>query len=198
MNNELLTASVIGILMAQAVIDVMARRLPDRLNLIVFTAGIFMLICDPVVNAMDGAACVTAGDRLAGMMIIPMAMLMTNFVIAGAFGGGDIKLIAASGSFFGFEMTASGTMIGILTSGIYGSILLVTGKKDLKDHFALGPFLVAGFMITIMQKRNEVFSEMEPYQIVGIVLIAAGVILFAYYFHDKKKRKDDDDIDRLR
>lgn len=198
MNNELLTASVMGILMAQAVIDAKVQRLPDGPNLIIFMTGMILLIYEAVLNEPESAAGITAGGRLAGIVIIPGAMLIVNLLREGAFGGGDIKMIAAAGSFFGFEMTASGTMAGIITSGVYGSILLVTGKKNLKDHFALGPFLVTGFMIMILQKRNEVFSEMEPYQIVGIILIAAGVILFAYYFHDKKKRKDDDDIDRLR
>ena len=184
MNNIYLTAAVIGLLIAQAVIDIRTRRLPDRLNFLIFMAG--LLTFD---DAKDG---------LAGMLVIPSFMLMTNLLMNGAFGGGDIKLTAATGLFCGFEITFMGALYGIAASGLYGLALLVTGKKDMKDCFALGPFLVAGFILMMLRERNEVFYDMQPYQIVGIVLIVAGILLFAYYFHDKKKRKDEDEVERLK
>lgn len=184
MNNIYLVAAVTGLLIAQAAIDIKTRRLPDRLNLLILVAGII---------TMDSPA-----DELAGMLIVPIFMLLTNVIVPGAFGGGDIKLTAAVGLFCGYKITVTGALMGITASGMYGLMLLITGKKNLKDYFALGPFLVAGFMIMIFHERNEVFYNMQPYQIVGIVLIAVGVILFAYYFHDKKKRKDEDSVERLR
>ena len=85
MNNIYLVAAVTGLLIAQAVIDIKTRRLPDRLNLLILAAGIV---------TMDSPA-----DELAGMLIVPIFMLLTNVIVPGAFGGGDIKLTAAVGLF---------------------------------------------------------------------------------------------------
>lgn len=39
---------------------------------------------------------------------------------------------------------------------------------------------------------------MEPYKIVSIVLIGAGILGLIWYFKRQKKYKDEDYIDRLR
>ena len=85
-------------------------------------------------------------DRLAGAVIIAVPMLLLTVLLKGGFGGGDIKLMAASGFLLGVRMTVYSTAVGIILSGIYVSILLVNGKIGRKDQFALGPFLVMGII----------------------------------------------------
>lgn len=67
MNNIYLVAAVTGLLIAQAVIDIKTRKLPDRLNLLILAAGIV---------TMDSPA-----DELAGMLIVPIFMLLTNVIV---------------------------------------------------------------------------------------------------------------------
>ena len=67
----------------------------------------------------------------------------------GAFGGGDIKLMAVIGFFLGWKMSLTAFMLAVFSGGIYGIGLLLSKKKGAKEHFAFGPFLVLGIMMTL-------------------------------------------------
>ena len=68
----------------------------------------------------------------------------------GAFGGGDIKLMAAAGLFLGWQHTLLAMFFGILGGGFYGMYLLAARKADKKDHFAFGPFLCVGIVLALL------------------------------------------------
>ena len=74
-------------------------------------------------------------------------MLILALLIPGAFGGGDIKLMATSGLFLGTASIVCAMFFGLLTGGAYGSIMLKSGKLGRKDQFAFGPFLIIGLVI---------------------------------------------------
>ena len=74
-------------------------------------------------------------------------MLILALLIPGAFGGGDIKLMAASGLFLGTASIVCAMFFGLLTGGAYGSIMLKSGKLERKDQFAFGPFLAVGLTV---------------------------------------------------
>lgn len=82
--------------------------------------------------------------RMIGAVCVSVPMLLLTLLIPGAFGGGDIKLMAACGLFLGWKLTLIATVIAILTGGIYGIWLLAAKKADRKAHFAFGPFLCIG------------------------------------------------------
>lgn len=86
-------------------------------------------------------------DRLIGALVIAVPMLLLTLLIPGAFGGGDIKLMAVSGWFLGCAPVICAMFFGILTGGTYAGVMLATKKLGGKDHFAFGPFLAAGLMI---------------------------------------------------
>ena len=67
-----------------------------------------------------------------------------------AFGGGDIKLMAAAGLFLGWQNTLLAMFFGIVFGGIYGIYLVAAKKAGKKDHFAFGPFLCAGIVIAML------------------------------------------------
>ncbi len=83
-------------------------------------------------------------DRLIGLVCVSLPMLLITLAIPGAFGGGDVKLMAASGLFLGWKMTLVATFLAIVAGGLYGIWLLATRRKGKKEHFAFGPFLCAG------------------------------------------------------
>lgn len=92
----------------------------------------------------------TIVQRLVGMVCISVPMLLLAIVIPGAFGGGDIKLMAAGGLFLGWKMTLISAVFGILFGGGYGIYLLASKKKGRKDQFAFGPFLCAGMIAGLL------------------------------------------------
>ena len=71
-------------------------------------------------------------------------MFVLALLIPGAFGGGDIKLMAVSGLFLGTASIVCAMFFGLLTGGAYGAVMLKSGKLGRKDHFAFGPFLAFG------------------------------------------------------
>ena len=93
---------------------------------------------------------ITIGQRLIGMLCISVPMLILAIVIPGAFGGGDIKLMAAGGLFLGWRSVLVSAVLGILLGGAYGIYLLASKKNGGKEQFAFGPFLCAGMILGLL------------------------------------------------
>ena len=136
----LLALAVCGILLSVSLIDAETQTIPDRLNLALAVCGAVSVLLSPAdwLPHIIGALCVS----------VPMFLLC--LVIDGAFGGGDIKLMAAAGLFLGWQNTLLAMFFGIVFGGMYGIYLLAAKKAGKKDHFAFGPFLCAGIVIAML------------------------------------------------
>ena len=132
--------AVCGILLSVALIDAETQLVPDRLNLALAVCGVVGTLLSP------------AGwlPHLIGAFCVSVPMLLLCLAIDGAFGGGDIKLMAAAGLFLGWQNTLLAMFLGILGGGLYGIWLLAAKRADKKDHFAFGPFLCAGIVIAML------------------------------------------------
>ena len=135
-----LALAVCGILLSVSLIDAETQTIPDRLNLALAVCGAVSVLLSPAdwLPHVIGALCVS----------VPMFLLC--LVIDGAFGGGDIKLMAAAGLFLGWQNTLLAMFFGIVFGGMYGIYLLAAKKAGKKDHFAFGPFLCAGIVIAML------------------------------------------------
>lgn len=58
----------------------------------------------------------------------------------GAIGGGDIKLVAAMGLWFGYQSLLVIIMYGFLAGGAAALLMLLTKQKQRKSYFAYGPY----------------------------------------------------------
>lgn len=136
----LLALAVCGILLSIALIDAETQTIPDRLNFALAVCGV------------AGTALSPAGWRghIIGAVCVSVPMFLLCLAIDGAFGGGDIKLMAAAGLFLGWQNTLLAMFFGILGGGVYGMYLLAAKKADKKDHFAFGPFLCAGIVLAML------------------------------------------------
>jgi len=130
----LLALAVCGILLSVSLIDAETQTIPDRLNLALAVCGAVSVLLSPAdwLPHVIGALCVS----------VPMFLLC--LVIDGAFGGGDIKLMAGAGFFLGARLTVVAAFLGILLGGGFGALLLAAKKADRKTRFAFGPFLCIG------------------------------------------------------
>ena len=81
-------------------------------------------------------------------------------MIPGAFGGGDIKLMAASGLLLGTASTVCAMFIGIVTGGGYAAMMLAGKKLEKKDQFAFGPFLAFGVLVSLTQNLGDTMISM--------------------------------------
>ena len=93
---------------------------------------------------------VTLVERIVGMLCISVPMLVLTILVPGAFGGGDVKLMAACGLFFGWRDNILATVLAIFMGGLYGIWLLLGKRKERKTVFAFGPFLCAGMAIAVL------------------------------------------------
>lgn len=157
-----------GLLVRVAMIDWKKQIIPDKLNLTIFLVGAVYVVLLPIgflltekEMAWEGSFRAAALGRIAGSIILPGLMLLGNFLIKGAFGGGDVKLSAALGMAYGWSNGGNGILLGILISGFCGIILLITGRKQMNDRFALGPFLAVGMIMVIVGSWIELINSNE-------------------------------------
>ena len=130
----------LGILLVVALIDRDTQMIYDRFHVFILVLAVMAFWIFPE-HGM--------GSRLLGAVIISVPMLVLALLIPGAFGGGDIKLMAVSGLFLGAAATVCAMFIGLLTGGAYGLIMLTSGKLKKTDHFAFGPFLAIGLAVAV-------------------------------------------------
>ena len=71
-------------------------------------------------------------------------------IVPGAFGGGDIKLMAASGLFLGMDAIVCAMFFGLLSGGGYAAFMLATKRLKKSDQFAFGPFLAFGLAVAAL------------------------------------------------
>lgn len=136
--------TVIGILFLISVIDFKFQMIPNQLNILLLIIGIWSSFVFQQI---------TFRGRILGIFCVSVPMIIMAVLCSGGLGGGDIKLMAASGMLLGVKWNIFAACIGMISGGIYGLFLLITKRARRKDCFALGPFLCLGigvmFLITI-------------------------------------------------
>ena len=124
-----------------------AYALPGGLFGMSWAALLALAVCGAVSVLLSPADWL---PHVIGALCVSVPMFLLCLVIDGAFGGGDIKLMAAAGLFLGWQNTLLAMFFGIVFGGIYGIYLLAAKKAGKKDHFAFGPFLCAGIVIAML------------------------------------------------
>lgn len=132
------------ILTVVAFIDKDTMEIPDGCSIAIVLLAIAAALLPMVMPE------VSLLSRVIGLVCVSLPMLLVTLAIPGAFGGGDIKLMAAAGLFLGWKLTVVSAAIAVLTGGIYGCWLLAAHKAGRKDQFAFGPFLCAGLGIGVL------------------------------------------------
>jgi leader peptidase (prepilin peptidase) / N-methyltransferase len=120
--------------------DLDQRLLPDVLTLPVVPLA---LLYD-----LTGRNPLVGGELLPAVLValgIPALLYIGSLPFeAGAFGFGDVKLLAGVGLMVGFIRTVTGVASGAFAAGIVLGVLLVTRRISLKTYVPYGPFLIFG------------------------------------------------------
>lgn len=132
------------LLTACAVADINAGIVPDLIViLIAVLAVVKYFVTEPFsIN--------TAVPYLIGAVCVSVPMLIVALIIKGAFGGGDIKLMASAGLYLGWKFTVAGVVVGLFAGGFYGIYLLIRKKAGPKSKLKLAPFLAYGLAAAIL------------------------------------------------
>ena len=126
---------VLACLAAVAWIDYKTMMIPDQLSIAIAVCGVIAVFLIPDIGL---------ASRLLGIAAAAAPIFIIAFFVEGAFGFGDVKLMAAAGLFLGWQNALVALFIGVVTGGVCGAFLLAAKKKTGKDHFAFGPALCTG------------------------------------------------------
>jgi len=131
----ILVYAVTVILLAIALIDHDTSEIPDSLHiaLIPFAILSIWLLTD-----------ITLLSHIIGFFAISVPMLLLSLVIPGAFGGGDIKLIAVCGFLLGWQLTILAFFIALLIGGSIAVYLMLSGRRKRGEHMVFGPAICVG------------------------------------------------------
>ena len=111
------------------------------MNAVLFSVSIlFRLLTEQGVPADVG------WDMFLGALIPAVLMLWMNGIKPGSFGLGDVKFCVAIGPLPGLAASMEAWLAGLLAAGAYGAALLVFCRAKKEERFALGPFLIAGYL----------------------------------------------------
>lgn len=135
---------VCGLLTAIALADADAMLIPDPLVLALGAAALGTL---PLASGAWPGLLV---DRLAGFLCVSVPMALLCRAVPGAFGFGDIKLMAAAGLLLGWRSALIAFLLAVLGGGAWGVFLLLCRRLGPGGHFAFGPFLCGGIALALL------------------------------------------------
>ncbi len=126
--------------------DLDQRVLPDELTLPVIPIALVYAISgqNPLVGAELGLAILAA-------IAIPAVLYLPSIPFgAGAFGLGDVKLLAGVGLMAGGERALSGMLMGLVVAGLTLVVLLATRRIGRRSYVPFGPFLIIGALWAVL------------------------------------------------
>jgi len=136
-----LSIAVGGLLLAISAIDYATQEIPDYFHLMMIPLAIAAIWVFPDVGMWP---------RVVGFFIISIPMWGLAMVVNGAFGGGDIKLMAVCGFLLGWQGILVAFFIAILLGGGWGILLLATGRGKKGQQIAFGPALCTGIFASLL------------------------------------------------
>ncbi|MDO4473785.1 MAG: A24 family peptidase [Eubacteriales bacterium] len=136
----LLVFAFLAVLMSVSVTDWYTNSISDRFLFVIVILGAASMWVFPETGIVE---------RMYGTIVISIPMLAVSILAPGAFGGGDIKLMAVCGWLVGWRTNIYAALIGLFAAGCYCSVQLIRGKITRNDTIAFGPFLALGLAAAV-------------------------------------------------
>lgn len=129
--------------------DLDQRLMPDVLTLPVLPVALVYAASGQ--NPLVGDGLVWA---VVAALAIPALLYLPSIPFgAGAFGLGDVKLLAGVGLASGLARAVTGVVVGLLLSGAVIVVLLAARRITLRDYIPFGPFLILGALWGVLGPR---------------------------------------------
>jgi leader peptidase (prepilin peptidase)/N-methyltransferase len=126
--------------------DLDQRMLPDELTLPAIPLALVYAVSG--LNPLVGGSLVLA---ILAAVLIPAVLYLPSIPFgAGAFGLGDVKLLAGAGLMLGGDRALGGTLFGLILAGVVLLVLLVTRRIGRKSFVPFGPFLILGALWAVL------------------------------------------------
>lgn len=133
--------AALSILLVIGWIDQLTMEIPNGLVLA-------LLVCAPLFVLLFETPSLPA--RLIGALCVSVPMLLLGLVIPNAFGGGDVKLMAAAGFLLGWKNCLLAMFLAVICGGTVACTLLLTHRVGRKDTIPFGPYLCLGVAVSLL------------------------------------------------
>ena len=126
--------------------DLDQRLLPNELTLPVIPLALLYAVSGA--NPLVGTAVVLA---VVAAIAIPALLYLPSIPFgAGAFGIGDVKLLAGVGLMVGGERSLGGVLFGLILAGVVLLVLLAARHISRRSYVPFGPFLIVGALWAVL------------------------------------------------
>jgi leader peptidase (prepilin peptidase) / N-methyltransferase len=126
--------------------DLDQRLLPDVLTLPVIPLALVYAVSG--LNPLVGGGWIGA---LIAAIVIPAVLYLPSIPFgAGAFGMGDVKLLAGTGLLLGLTRAVGGVLSGLLLAGVVLVLLLAARRIGRRSYVPFGPFLIIGALWAVL------------------------------------------------
>lgn len=141
-DNQIVSMLFCSILLLVFFVDLRHFIIPDSAHIVIILLGITMIILgyNDFINSILGAL-------IWGTVFLLIAIIGAKVYKKEVMGGGDIKLMAATGFFLGWPIALIGLMIGSTIGLIIEAILIISKKREKGIYIAFGPYLAIGLLI---------------------------------------------------
>jgi leader peptidase (prepilin peptidase)/N-methyltransferase len=129
-----------ALLIVVTAIDLEHQLIPDRITL----PGIVLGFVASVATSRT-----TWLESLVGVLVGGGVFFVVIVLSRGGMGGGDMKLGAMIGAFLGWKLTVLTIMLAVISGGLVGVTLLITGLRQRRDPVPFGPFLAASALASL-------------------------------------------------
>jgi len=141
-----LFASLTAILVAVTMIDYDCQIIPDSFVLLITILGALHLFFVLLPSYGSGILL----DRAAGFLLGGGLFFLIAVVSRGGMGGGDIKLAAALGLWFGWKELLLLVFAAFVLGALVSVLLLLTHIKGRKEGIPFGPFLaLSAYLVSL-------------------------------------------------
>lgn len=138
-----------AISVALALIDIDVRKLPNAIVLPSYLVGIVLFAAAAALSG-DFGALLRAAIAMVGLGIVYFVMVI---VYPGGMGMGDVKLAGVLGLYLGWAGWGAlfvGALGAFVLGGIFGIVLMATGRATRKTGIPFGPWMLAGASLGIL------------------------------------------------
>lgn len=130
-------------------IDLQHHRLPNKVMGSAFIAAGVLFV---PVAVLTGHWAMLAHAGI-GAVAYGLPMLIIGLIAPSAMGGGDIKFAPYLGfhlGWLGLRLVLAGAFLGLISGGVGGGLLLLIGRKRMKDAIPFGPFMAFGALTVVL------------------------------------------------
>lgn len=113
--------------------DIRTMTIPDKVLVPLLILAVLSLFAEPEISL---------AARIIGVFSAALPMYLVDLFVDGAFGGGDIRLLAVMGFYLGWKMCLVGTFMGFFFGGLQAVALLALGRVKFGERARI-PFAPA-------------------------------------------------------